>query len=326
MISRVSQIELSINLVNWNGGALLSRAVESILAFPPSVDYEVVVIDNASTDDSITLLRSSQAFKLLEKRKRFRIVDNQENRGFGPANNQGFALTSAPLVFLLNPDAVVTSGSIDLLIQTLHSDEKTAAVGPRILNPDGSLQVSVWHNPPAAWNIVLSSLKLYSLLPQKVRGELLLGGHWDHNRIRAVPMLGGAALLIRRSVIDAVGGFDERFHMYGEDHEWCLRIRQAGWLLMFQPHATVIHQGAHSSLQRWTKLEKIRVQLEAHYSFQKQALSRGRVLANTLAYFLTESAQHLWRRLRGVDAPEVKLITEVYWEQLRRTLRNTNSK
>jgi len=138
-------------------------------------------------------------------------------------------------------------------------------------------------------------------------------------------MLGGAAILVRREVIETVGGFDERYHMYGEDHDWCLRITQAGWLLTFQPEATVFHQGGWSSHQRWTNLEKIRVQLEAHYLFQKNALSRGRLMSNMFAYWLTESVQHTWRRLRRVDAPDVELIAKVYWDHLKRSLRNTYS-
>jgi GT2 family glycosyltransferase len=319
------EIELSIIFVNWNGGPLLSKAIDSVVRYPPSVEYEIVVVDNASTDNSLALLRSSDAAKVLGEGKQLRIIQNTENRGFGPANNQGFALTDSPLVLLLNPDAETTSGSIDQLIQTIRSNPRIGAAGPRILNSDGSLQISVWRNPPAAWHILLSNMKLYLLLPRKFRGELLLGGHWDHNRPRTVPMLSGAAILIRRSVIDTVSGFDERFHMYGEDHDWCLKIIRAGWFLMFQPNAVVIHHSGWSSLQRWTNLEKLRVQLESHYLFQKNALSHSRLVTNTLAYCLTESVQHFWRRLRKVDAPDVKLIMDVYFDQLKRTFRNSHS-
>lgn len=314
------ELELSIILVNWNGGTLLRRAVESIVANPPSVEYEIVVIDNASTDESLNSLRSSDATKQLNERRRFRIIENNVNRGFGSANNQGFEVTDTPLVFLLNPDTEVANGSIDLLIQTVRSKPAIGAAGPRILNADGSLQISVWRNPPAAWEILLSNLKLYLILPRRLRGELLLGGHWNHNRERVVPMLSGAAILVRREVIETVGGFDERFHMYGEDNEWCLRIIRAGWSLMFQPAAVVLHHGAQSSLQRWTNLEKLRVQLEANYFFQQQSLPRRRLTTNMLANCIAATGQHLWRRLRGVDAPDVKLTMEIYWEHLRRAL------
>ena len=319
------KIELAIIIVNWNGGELLRRTVESVIVSPPSIEYEIVVVDNASTDDSVAMLRTSNLARELADRGRLRIIENSENRGFGPANNQAFSLTDAPLLFLLNPDTEVTAGSVDRLLATIQSNSRIAAVGPRLLNVDGSLQISVWRNPPAAWEILLSQLKLYLLLPRRFRGELLLGGHWDHNRERRVPMLSGAAILVRRTVIEEVGGFDERFHMYGEDNEWCLRILRAGWDMVFQPDAVVLHHGAQSSLQRWTNLEKLSVQLEASYLFQQHSLPRHRLITNQLASYVTASGQHLWRRLRGVQAPDVKLAREIHWEHLQRSLRNKNS-
>jgi GT2 family glycosyltransferase len=314
------KVELSIIIVNWNGGELLRRSVESAITCPPSVEYEVVVVDNASSDDSVAMLRASELASKLMDSGRLRIIENSENRGFGQANNQAFALTESPFLLLLNPDAEVTEGSIDKLIATVRSRPTVGAAGPKILNADGSLQISAWRNPPAAWEILLSQMKLYLLLPRRLRGELLLGGHWDHNRERQVPMLGGAALLVRREVIEQVGGFDERFHMYGEDNDWCLRIVRAGWQLIFQPAAVVLHHGAQSSLQRWNNLEKLRIQLEAGYLFQKHSLPRRRLLTNQIASFVTASGQHLWRRLRGVDAPDVKLATQIHWEHLKRAL------
>ncbi len=318
-------IELSIIIVNWNGGELLRRSVESIIACPPSVEYEVVVIDNASTDESVALLQASVHVCELSGRGRLRVVENADNRGFGPANNQAFALTDAPLLLLLNPDTEVTAGSIDRLIATVQSNSHIGAAGPRLLNVDGSLQISVWRNPPAAWEILLSQLKLYLLLPRRFRGELLLGGHWDHDRERRVPMLSGAAMLVRRTVIEAVGGFDERFHMYGEDNEWCLRIVRAGWQLVFQPSAVILHHGAQSSLQRWSNLEKLRVQLEANYFFQMHSLPRRRLITNQLASYVTASGQHFWRKMRGVAAPDVKLAREIHWLHLKQALHSRNT-
>jgi len=311
-------------MVNWNGGELLRRSVESVIANPPSVNYEVVVIDNASTDDSIHSLRASQLAHKLSGSGGLRIIENQENRGFGQANNQAFAVTAAPLLLLLNPDTEVTEGSIDRLIATVESAPRVGAAGPRLLNADGSLQISAWRNPPAAWEILLSQLKLYLLLPQRFRGELLLGGHWDHARERQVPMLSGAAILLRRKVIEDVGGFDERYHMYGEDNEWCLRMTHSGWKLLFQPAAVILHHGAQSSLQRWNNLEKLRVQLTANYFFQQHTLPRRRLITNQLASYVTALGQYRWRQIRGVAAPEVKLAKEIHWGHLKRALRNVD--
>ena len=134
-------------------------------------------------------------------------------------------------------------------------------------------------------------------------------------------MLSGAAMLVRRKVIEEVGGFDEQFHMYGEDNEWCLRIVRGSWQLVFQPAAVILHHGAKSSLQRWSNLEKLRVQLEAAYFFQDHALPRRRLVSNQLANYLTASGQHFWRRLRGIDAPDVRLAREIHWEHLKQALR-----
>ncbi|MDQ1707116.1 MAG: hypothetical protein QOJ88_327 [Pyrinomonadaceae bacterium] len=316
----MSKLELSIIIVNWNGGELLRHAVESVVASRPALAYEVVVVDNASQDDSLSLLRATTVSRTLLEQRRLRIIENHDNRGFGAANNQAFAATTTPFLFLLNPDTEVTAGSIDRLLATVQSDPRIAAAGPRLLNADGSLQISVWRNPPAAWEILLSQMKLYRLLPRGYRGELLLGGHWDHKRERAVPMLSGAAVLVRRSVIETVGGFDERFHMYGEDNEWCLRIVRANWQLVFQPDAVVLHHGAKSSLQRWDNLEKLRVQLEANYFFQEQSLSRPQLFANQLASYVTGASQYLWRRVRGVAAPDLKLAKELHAKHLKQAL------
>ena len=95
--------------------------------------------------------------------------------------------------------------------------------------------------------------------------------------------------------------------------------------MVFQPDAVVLHHGAQSSLQRWTSLEKLSVQLEASYLFQQHSLPRHRLITNQLASYVTASGQHLWRRLRGVQAPDVKLAREIHWEHLQRSLRNKNS-
>lgn len=317
----ILKTDLSIIIVNWNGGALLQRCIQSIIENPPKLDWEILIIDNASSDGSTDWLKAGPPQQTVPV-PTIRLIQNSENVGFGRANNQAFKLSNAPLVFLLNPDTEVTPAAIDILISTLNSSSRIGAVGPKLINPDGSVQLSVWRNPPAAWEIVLSQLKLYLLLPRRIRGELLLGGHWDYSRKRRVPMLSGAAILARRQMIDEVGGFDERFHVYGEDNEWCLRITRGGWDLIFEPKAVIIHHGGQSSSQRWTNLEKLRIQLEASYLFQKHSLGRWQLISNQLASLLTASAQHLWRRIRGINAPHLKLARQIHCEHLKRALSN----
>ncbi|MCA1576796.1 MAG: glycosyltransferase family 2 protein [Acidobacteria bacterium] len=314
--------DLSIIIVNWNGGDLLSRCVETIVNSAPRVTYEVVIIDNASEDNSLDQLQTTEAGAFLKSNQQLRIFNNSENKGFGAANNQAFDLTDSPFVFLLNLDTEVHPGTIDTLMRTMLSDPRIGACGPKILNPDGSLQISAFFNPPRVWHTILSQLKLYYLLPPRIRGELLLGRHWDHDRQREVPMISGAAICARRQMIEEVGGFDERFHMYSEDNEWCWRITRSPWKLVFVPDAVVLHHGGQSSMKRWSSDEKLRVKLEAGFHFEHRVLPRWQLAANQLANYLVVSAQIAGRQVRGIHIPELYLIKDMHREHLKRSLRN----
>lgn len=312
-------VELSIIIVNWNGGELLRSCLRSIAAAPPSVSYDIIIVDNASSDDSVAWLRSAAVSALLPEIA-VHIVENADNAGFAKANNQAIAQSQAPNLFLLNPDTEVTSGAIDTLLAALQSDARIGACGPRLLNTDGSLQHSVWRNPTTAWEIIVTGLGLWRLLPRRLRGELLLGGHWDHATRRIVPTLFGAAIMAKRKMIEAVGGLDERFHMYGEDDEWCLRITRAGWQLLFEPAASVKHHGGQFSLQRWTNLEKLRVQMEARLQYQRYCLSRRQRVANLLATCLVSFLQKSWYRVSGRPAAAAQIIFDIHLADLKRTL------
>lgn len=303
--------ELVIIIVNWNGGDLLRRCLASIDAFPPRLSYEIVVVDNASTDGSR---------EFLETYNRVRLIKSDENLGFGRANNLAFKETTAPLIFLLNSDAEVLPGTIDKLISTLESDPRIGVVGPRLNNTDGTLQASVWRNPTTPFELLTNAFRLYKLLPRKLRGELLLGYHWDHSYRRQASLLSGAALLIKRRVIDEVGGFEERFHMYGEDTEWCLRIARSSWQLIFEPAAIVVHHGGASSQKRWTDLEKRREEYISFFRFQRLSLSRRLIIGNLVSGWLASSAQLFWRFLRRRPRDEPRMVVKLYANELRQTL------
>jgi GT2 family glycosyltransferase len=318
------QCDLSIVIVNWNGGRLLTRCIETIVSSAPQATYEIVIVDNASTDDSLAQLRASDVAAPMIEREQIRFILNEDNRGFGAANNQAFAVVESPYVFLLNSDTEVPPGTIDTLIDKVKSDPKIGACGPKMLNTDGSLQVSAYFNPPRAWHTLLSQLWLYRLLPRRLRGELLLGGHWDHDRERSVPMLGGAAIMARREMIEQVGGFNERFHMYAEDNEWCWRITKSNWRLMFVPDALLLHHGAQSSGKRWSHADQIRVRLGAGFNFEQQVLPRWRLAANQLANYLVVTVQITGRKLLGIQHPELQVIREMHREHLKRALSNNH--
>lgn len=314
-------VDLSFVIVNWNGVHLLRDCIESILTYPPAVPYEIIIVDNASTDGSVDWLRSPELAGRLGTAK-LTLIENSINVGFGSANNQAFAASDSTLVFLLNSDAELRPGTCDKLIATLQSDERIGACGPRLLNPDGSLQLSVWRNPPTAWASLVSGLRLYTLMPRRFRGELLLGEFWDHDRKRDVNMLSGAAILAKRQMIDEVGGFDSRFHMYAEDAEWCLRVVRAGWRIVFEPEALVMHHGAKSSLLRWDQRKKMAVQTVAFLNFQRLCLPRCNVIVNLLTSCFLLSLQRTVRLFRGGDNEEVDQTLKLHAADLKRALRD----
>ncbi|MDQ3472711.1 MAG: glycosyltransferase family 2 protein [Acidobacteriota bacterium] len=303
--------DLSIIVVNWNGGDFLQRCLDSVAKFPPTAPYDVIVVDNDSIDGSREFLQS---------RKEVRLIANSENVGFGRANNQAFAAGDSPLLFLLNSDAEVHQGAIERLIATIREDEKLGAVGPRLLNPDGSLQPSVWRNPTTPFELIVTALHLHKLLPRGLRANLLLGFHWDHSHRRSVQMLSGAALMVRRAMIDDVGGFDERFHMYGEDSEWALRMVRGGWLMLFEPEATVTHHVGKSSANRWTDLEKREREYKGFFQLQRLHLTRRLAIANLLTGYGLSLIRQVWLTLRRRPLEETRLVRGLYKDELRNFL------
>jgi GT2 family glycosyltransferase len=247
---------------------------------------------------------------------RLRVIRNTRNRGFGAANNQGFAEATGSLVLLLNPDATVTVGAIDNLIAVLEADPRAGAAGPRLVGLDGVGQVSVWRSVSSPADILITHLGMYRLLPAAIRGRWLLGPHWNHAERRSVPMVIGAAMLVRRRVIDEVGGFDERFHMYGEDHEWCLRITRAGWRIIFEPAARVVHVGGASADQRWDPTASIEQHLRAEYLLHRIGLSPWRLVATQLAQCVGAGGQVSARLLRGRDRRSVAAASRLHREHL----------
>jgi GT2 family glycosyltransferase len=183
------------------------------------------------------------------------------------------------------------------------------------------LQFSVWRNPPTPWEILINGLPLWRLIPGRLRGSLLLGRHWDHATRREVPLLFGAAILARRKTIEAVGGFDEQFHMYCEDYEWCLRIRRAGWQLVFEPAASVIHHGGRSAADRWSSGDTLRAKLNAFFQFQRRSLSRTHGTANLLATCFVSFLHKSWFSVRGRPSEVAQITWELHLADLKRTLR-----
>jgi GT2 family glycosyltransferase len=240
MTSNVSNL-ISIIIVSWNTARLLENCLASILTNPPRSSFEIWVVDNASTDASPQMVR--------EKFPQVHLIENRENVGFARANNQAIQQCTGNYILLLNPDTLITSGALQTLADFLDEHPQTGAVGPRILNPDGSLQISS-HPRPTLSRELWRLFHLDALLPYAE----YLQTKWQTNEAQEVDILMGACLLLRKEVLDQVGLLDEDYFMYSEEVDLCYRIQRAGWRLFWVPQAEVVHFGGQSTQQVPTEM------------------------------------------------------------------------
>jgi hypothetical protein len=271
--------DVSIILVNWNTRDLLLRSLQSIEDTKGGLDVEVIVVDNASADDSVAQARSRFPGAI--------IIQNEDNTGFSQANNQGMAVATAPFFLLLNTDAFLHAGALDHMLEHMHSQQRAGALGCKLVYEDGSLQRSCNSFPTVATEL-WQALFLDRLFPQsKIFGKYTLS-YWDMNDAREVDVVMGACMLLRREAIDQVGGFDTGFFMYSEEVDLCYRLRQAGWQVRYTPDATVTHIWGGSSRkvprETFLRLYASRVRFfRKHYGPAATALYKGVLYASTFA-------------------------------------------
>ena len=219
--------DVSAIVVTHNAAKWIDRSLGSLAG----TGAEAIVVDHASTDGTPDLVR--------EKFPDAHVIE-QENKGFGAGNNAGMRAASGRYYLLLNPDAWLTDGALDKLVAFADEHPEAAVVGPRLLNPDGSLQRSV-RGYPSPWRIATEYFFLRKLGPRTHALNAFFGEQFDHDSVREAEYLFGACMLVRREAVDAVGGFDEDFFLMSEEVDWCYRFREAGWKVLFYPDAEVFH-------------------------------------------------------------------------------------
>lgn len=311
MISETVNTELSIIIVNWNGVDFLPACLKSIVENPPKVPYEIIVVDNDSSDESVKYLQSAEIKNLL-KDSNFTLIESKENLGFSRANNFAIEQTNAPYVFLLNPDTIAKPEAIDRLLRTLKSDEKIGAVAPKLFNGDGTLQFNVRQFPPTPLSILTTELKLYKLLPKRLVSDWLYSIHWNYRERTAVPVFSGAAIMAKREMINQVGAFDDDFHMYGEDFEWCVRINKRGWKTFFEPDAEIFHLGGQSSVQRWGTSETNLKEEEGVIYCQSKCISKPLLFFNLLTRTFSLVLHYVVNFITGNDCTSLAATIKLH--------------
>jgi GT2 family glycosyltransferase len=222
--------DISVVVVTYDALPWIERCLDSVRG------NEVIVVDHGSTDGTLELVR--------ERFPEVRLIE-QENRGMGGGNNTGMRVAQGRYTLLLNSDAWVVGDALDRLAAYLDTNPAVAVAGPRLANPDGTLQRSV-RGFPTLWRLATEYFFLRKLAPRSHLLNAFYGGGFGHDSTREVESLYGAALLVRREAADAVGLFDEHFFMFSEETDWTYRFHQAGWTVAFVADAEVVHVGGAS--------------------------------------------------------------------------------
>ncbi len=227
-------IDLSVVVVNWNTRDLLCRCLASVYQTVTALQFEVLVVDNGSSDCSADLV--SREFPTVK------LILNPDNVGFARANNQAIRASAGRYILLLNSDAVLLDGAATRLIEFLETHPRAGIVGGKLLNPDGSFQASFFDFPGFG-----DELLLLTGLSRLLRPPTYPSHPEIESRVcRPADWVSGACLMARRAAVNAIGLLDEHFFMYSEEMDWCYRMNQGGWAVYFVPDATVLHGSGES--------------------------------------------------------------------------------
>src|SRR3989344_1852664 len=257
-------MKLSILIVNWNTRDLLVSCINSILKFPPNFYYEIIVVDNASQDGSVGTVTN-----LFGHNKRVHVIQSLRNLGFARGCNLAYKSSTGEYILLLNPDTEVKADALEAMAAYMESHSEVAVVGPKILNPDGTIQPSV-RRLPGIWvsMAVFSGLHRFLKLPRYLMTD------FDYSQEAEVDQVMGAALLTRRTIIEELGFMDEKFWLWYEEVDFCKRLKDAGKKIKYYPGAQIIHhKGAGFS--------------------QMPVYQRKKTVAQSLIYYFKKNG-HFW--------------------------------
>ena len=247
-VSKIAEehVRVSVIIVSWNTRDLLHDCIQSVMDETTS-SCEIIVVDNASQDESATMVQAEFPDTIL--------IANKENRGFAAANNQGLEIARGQSVLLLNPDTIVLDGAIDTMMDWLGQHPDVGCVGCQVLEGPDVIQRTCFADQ-GPLNLIIAELGLMRLAKYIKYFGRPWYTWWDRRSGRDVDVVSGMFMLVPRAVLNKVGLLDDAFFVYSEEADWCRRIRNAGWRCVFAPEAQIIHLdgGSKSTSQIRSKM------------------------------------------------------------------------
>ncbi len=237
--SQPDHVDISIIIVNYNVKEFAANLLESLQKAKNNFRLETFVVDNASSDGSVSYLK--------RRYPHVTYIGNRDNAGFGKANNQAIRLAKGTYTLLINPDTIVRQDTLVEMFRHMEEHPETAAAGCKMLNPDGTFAHESRRSVPTPMTALWKILGLTRLFPRSKRFSAYYLGGEDENKQGRVPVLSGAFMFFRTDVLKEAGGFDEQFFMYGEDIDLCYRVRQMGWEIDYVPETSIIHYKGEST-------------------------------------------------------------------------------
>lgn len=242
--------EITIIIVSYNVEDLLKQCIQSIYQMTKPELFDIIVVDNNSGDASVAMI--------MKTFPNVRLIQNDENLGFSGANNMALRQSSSKYILLLNPDTIILNNSIEKMLEFLASNENAGAVGPQILNPDKSPQKSC-RKLPGFIDALFYISGIGRVFPNARIFRSWLLPEFDYGKTQRVEYISGACIMVRKKVFDDIGLFDERFFLYSEDTDLCLRMMKNRWDILYFSVAKIIHYGGQSSNyhKNWQQAEEM---------------------------------------------------------------------
>lgn len=297
-------VDVSILILNYNTCRLTMDCIRSVFDSVTNYSYEIILIDNHSHDDSVETISREYPGVLL--------IANQENVGFARGNNQGMDVASGRYVLLLNSDTVVRKDTLETMVAFMDTRADLGASGCKIILPDGSLDKACKRGFPTPSASFYYAFGFSKLFPDRPRFNGYQLGYLDPDEAYPIDCLVGAFMLVRRETIAQVGGLDEEFFMYGEDLDWCYRIKEAGWGIYYYPETSIVHLKGGSARRRPFKIvyEFHRAMIlfhRKHYSRQYNSMINGAVYAGVGVKFAISLLRNALIFHKAVPSPAQSL-------------------